>query len=119
MNIPPKYEDVVDKLDAALAREAALREDLEESDAVVTKLSTLLAGVAIALRGPELELHRHGYNGLPELISALQQRLTVAEQRAGELLIMLRMAWGSYHVSAEDCRRIDVALKPAAEGEGS
>jgi hypothetical protein len=28
MNIPPKYEDVVAHLDAALAREAALREDL-------------------------------------------------------------------------------------------
>lgn len=78
--------------DAALAREAVLREELEESDAVVTKLSTLLAGVAIALRGPELELHRHGYNGLPELISALQQRLTVAEQRAAELTASLQLA---------------------------
>lgn len=31
MNIPPKYEDVVEKLDAALGREAALREELDSA----------------------------------------------------------------------------------------
>lgn len=44
---------------------------------------------------------------------ALQQRLTAADERAGELLIMLRMAWVDTEVSAENCRRIDAALKPA------
>lgn len=54
MNIPPKYEDVVAKLDAALAREAALREELE------------LVRKAVP-------------NSTLELVS-LQQRLTVAEK---------------------------------------
>ena len=36
----------------------------EESDAVRDKLALLLAGVAIALKGPELPLHRHGYHDL-------------------------------------------------------
>lgn len=46
---------------------------------------------------------------------ALQQRLTAADERAGELLIMLRMAWVDTEVSAENCRRIDAALNPTAE----
>lgn len=44
---------------------------------------------------------------------ALQQRLTAADERASELLIMLRMAWVDTEVSADNCRRIDAALKPA------
>lgn len=65
---------------------------------------------------------------------ALQQRLTSADElndttkaelawqesnnaelrkRVAELLIMLRMAWVDTEVSAENCRRIDAALKPA------
>lgn len=92
MNIPPEYEDVVAKLDAALSREAALREELA------------------ALR-ESYEAMRDRKNSIVDL----QQRLTVAEKRASDLLIMLRMAWGSDDVSAEDCRRIDAELKPAAE----
>ena len=56
MNIPPKYEDVVAKLDAALGREAALRESLTDK--------------------------RDEYNKLGDKYDDLQQRLTVAEKRA-------------------------------------
>lgn len=69
---------------------------------------------------------------------AMQQRLTAADElndttkaelawqesdnaelrkRADELLVMLRMAWVDTEVSAENCRRIDAALK-LAEGGG-
>lgn len=41
----------------------------------------------------------------------LQQRLTAADERGAELLIMLRMAWVDTEVSGENCRRIDAALK--------
>lgn len=107
----------------AAEREAELREELEESDAVVTKLSTLLAGVAIALRGPELELHRHGYNGLPELISALQHRLTVAEQRLSQVEGACDLAMsaiddderGANFVKIIQAIKDKAALKPAAE----
>ncbi|WP_025856110.1 hypothetical protein [Pseudomonas sp. CHM02] len=46
---------------------------------------------------------------------ALQQLLTAADERASDLLIMLRMAWVDTHVTGEDCRRIDAALKPAED----
>ena len=54
MNIPPKYEDVVAELEAALGREAALREELE-----------------IATRHLDRMIEAH---------DDAQQRLTVAEQ---------------------------------------
>ena len=59
MSIPPKYEDVVAKLDAALGREADLREEL-------------------ATMRESYESMRDRKNSIVEL----QQRLTVAEQRA-------------------------------------
>lgn len=97
MNIPSKYEDVVAKLGAALGREAALLGKLDEWLAHSVKVS--------------------GEN------TALQKRLTVAEQREAELEGLLR------EVANLDPRgeflgwqldgKIDAALKPAAEGEGS
>lgn len=42
----------------------ALTAERDESDAVRDKLALLLAGVAIALKGPELPLHRHSYHDL-------------------------------------------------------
>ena len=108
MNIPLKYEDVVAKLDAALAREAALREELA------------------ALR-ESYEAMRDRKNSIVDL----QQRLTGAEQRVCELAGLLRdaasahgkmllsdppqEAW-KYHRISE---RIAAALKSFAEGEGS
>lgn len=92
MTTPPKYEDLVLKVAELERREAALLEEL----------ATL----------------RESYESMRDRknsIVYLQQRLTVAEKRASDLLIMLRMAWGSDDVSAEDCRRIDAELKPAAE----
>ena len=56
MNIPLKYEDVVAKLDAALGREAALREELRKWKEIAW---------------------RHSQDR-----DEIQQRLTVAEQRA-------------------------------------
>ncbi|MGN8278306.1 hypothetical protein [Pseudomonas sp. SMN5] len=46
---------------------------------------------------------------------ALQQRLTTADQRIDELLVMLRQAWGTDHISAEDCRRIEDAINQTTE----
>ena len=59
MSIPPKYEDVVANLDAAIGREAALREELAGAN---RRLGTCI-----------------------NQIEEQQQRLTVAEQRVGEL----------------------------------
>jgi hypothetical protein len=43
-----------------------LRDERDESDGVREILAKHLAGVAIALKGPELELHKHGYHDLEE-----------------------------------------------------
>ena len=100
MNIPPKYEDVVAKLDAALGREAALREEL-------------------ATLRESYESMRDRKNSIVDL----QQRLTVAEQ----LLHEVRDS-GDWHSSAlefihgegfEVLAKIEAALKPAEEVEGS
>ena len=95
MNIPPKYEDVVAKLDEALGREAAG--------------NNIIAG------------QRTSLDVCAQQINALQQRLTVAEKRGGELEGMLR-----HFALCADVRSVGAAamsfvaaLKPAEEGEGS
>jgi hypothetical protein len=42
----------------------------EEDEYLVDRLSHLLAEVAVALKGPELPLRRHGYQDLPRLATA-------------------------------------------------
>lgn len=105
MNIPPKHEDVVANLDAALGREDALREELYQ--AKKARDAEMLNGVRT------------------------QQRLTVAEQRAvkfeglllqtNELLYQIQGDPGAVPSSSVDAMRGEVftALKPCAEGEGS
>ena len=94
MNIPPKYEDVVAKLDAALGREAALRDELAK------------------------QVERS--NDFASKLTGAQQRLTVAEQLLRETSDYLD---GSTR-NAVWCdsilhKKMRAALKPAAEGEGS
>ena len=64
MNIPPKYEDVVAQLDAALGREAALREELE-----AYRSSSVFGSVKTWLDSESAKVCRE-----------VEQRLTVAEQ---------------------------------------
>lgn len=66
-------------------REAADR--TEEDAYVIDRMSKTLAGIAIAIRGPELPLHRHSFHDLPERaqVMALERdllRLQVAELQA-------------------------------------
>lgn len=86
MNIPPKYEDVVANLDAALGREAALRESLTDK--------------------------REEYNKLCDRYYALQHRLTVAEQRVQR---MVECSKGQDSVATGYLSDIIALLKPAAE----
>lgn len=67
MNIPPKYEDVVAQLEAALGREAALREEL-------ARYKSLFAQAQKAIDRLN-ELHH-------KRMCEIAKRLTVAEQRA-------------------------------------
>ena len=49
-----------------------LKAECEESAAVIDRLAKILAGVAVALKGEELPLHRHGYQDLAELVGILK-----------------------------------------------
>ena len=97
MTTPPKYEDLVLKVAELERCEAALRESLTDK--------------------------REEYNKLGDRYDDLQQRLTVAEQ----LLHEVRDS-GDWHSSAlefihgegfEVLAKIEAALKPAEEVEGS
>lgn len=108
MTIPPKYEDVVAKLDAAeviiqagehveshlenqidilridldsaMGREAALREELANKCEIIQEFRTSEE----ALRD-SLGRARHRRDDVIDELDTLQQRLTVAEQRCGYL----------------------------------
>lgn len=90
MNIPPKYEDVVAECNA-------LKEELVHMTA----------------------LRDTWYEQYQELKSSRQQRLAIAEQRAGELEELLRECQPALDKAGYSTWQIDEALKPAEEGEGS
>lgn len=147
MNIPPKYEDVVAQLEAALGREAALREELErfkrdaEQDTTIDERDhyhEIADSLALAISQHfRVEIGEHSSMNCPWGIAldvmngayvtdtdegrerdALQQRLAVAEQRAGELEGLLRDI-NDAPGGSQFKKHIDAALKPAEEGEGS
>lgn len=109
--------------DAAPAREVALQEELR----LAKRLQTTTDAIVIMVNGQRdhwIEKH-----------NALQQRLTVEDQREAELTGLLKLSLLAVDDVAESCedqadwatansmhalsKRITAALKPAAEGEGS
>lgn len=95
MTIPRKYEDVVAERDAALAREAALREEL----------ATIRAD-----RGAEKEMKAkaRGQRDVQTIrAGALQQRLAVAEQRVDCLEELLNDAASAMKMVSENSDDID------------
>lgn len=101
MDIPMKYEDVVAKLDAALGREAALREELARYKSLFGQAQKAIDRLN--------ELH-------PKRMGELAKRLTVAEQLLRETSDYLD---GSTR-NAVWCdsilhKKMKAALKPAAE----
>lgn len=147
MNISPKYEDVVAQLEterarvtdyiaqraqtelqlgAAMARESALREELEESEEESASLREVIRDIKnwreVSQSSTVLSSLLSRADEIAHKPGALQQRLTVAEHRAGELEAaareMLRIAGIANQGSNAYSRAIinlDAALKPAAE----
>lgn len=99
MNIQTKYEDVVANLDAALGREAALREELESIKASVDGYDSPEHAAQVA-------------DELGHQCNILQQRLTVAEQRVQR---MVECSKGQDSVATGYLSDILALLKPAAE----
>ncbi|UGQ44935.1 hypothetical protein [Massilia endophytica] len=56
---------------APVASKEAVSDEAEEDAYVIDRMGKLLAGVAVALKGPEAARHRHGYQDLPELAEKL------------------------------------------------
>lgn len=54
---------------------ARMEATADEDAHVITRLSSLLAGVAIALKGDELPLHRHSYHDLADVAGATKLEL--------------------------------------------
>ena len=150
MNIPPKYEDVVAqleterarvtdyiaqraqtelKLEAALGREAALREELDNHDCATLLINAWVDAhgkqipwdkaieiIAVATKMPDAEKTR--LLCLDDQYELLQQRLTVAEQRSGEMEGLLSRCAAFTHdlLNPISLRRdISAALKPAED----
>lgn len=121
MNIPPKYEDVVAELSAALDRESEMVARANQNKLMMDAACGEIATLKEELVGFEL----------------VQQRLTVAERRTDSLEALLYMSkelittmsrgglkpsdWCDSFKSevADRIEKIGAALKPAEEGEGS
>lgn len=104
MNIPPKYEDLVLKVAELERREAALREELARYKSLFGQAQKAIDRLNA--------LH-------PKRMGELAKRLTVAEQLLRETSEYLD---GSTR-NAVWCdsilhKKMEAALKPAAEGEG-
>lgn len=151
MNIPLKYEDVVAKLDAALAREAALLEELNQYEPASTGTASKRARWLINIQDAcKYGLPKHlvnrlnntakeiqnsikfgGTKRLRDENESLQQRLTVSEQRADDMVYALARIQGRAEMFIDDGMHMptpsieairDIAAKAAlkpAEGEGS
>lgn len=115
MTIPLKYEDVVANLDAALGREASLQKRLNDVVEEFIRYESSFEQVQKMIKNMEMIANKK--------LEALQQRLTVADQRADELEGLLREWRHGRGMTLLDCARLrnraDAELKPSAEGEGS
>lgn len=103
-------------MNAALARETALREELA---LIIASFDELAACVDFS----EARLDQTGDSPI-DCANQLQQRLTVAEQRAADLKKLLcdvinEAPTGFAALKVDLANRVNDALKPAAEGEGS
>ena len=61
-----------------------LESELEESDAIRDRCAHLLAETAVALKGPEKALHRHGWQDVPEVAAKQSAALKLASLALSE-----------------------------------
>ena len=83
----PNIVLIADK-DAVISQQSKrieeLTDGLEESDAIRDRCAHLLAETAVALKGPEKALHRHGWQDLPEVAAKQSAALKLASLALSE-----------------------------------
>ena len=79
----PNIVLIADK-DAVISQQSKrieeLTDGLEESDAIRDRCAHLLAETAVALKGPEKALHRHGWQDLPDVAAKQSAALKLARE---------------------------------------
>lgn len=68
-------------IEPAASAPASTNDEAEEDAYVIDRMGKLLAGVAVALKGPEAARHRHGYQDLPELAEKMALELALFRER--------------------------------------
>lgn len=91
-------------------RIAELESSLAESDAVRDRIAHLLAETAVALKGPEKALHRHGWHDLPQVAAAQSAALAKARDGLERLLNGYRDQKPPGYPASDSERQADEAI---------
>ena len=103
----PNIVLIADK-DAVISQQSKrieeLTDGLEESDAIRDRCAHLLAETAVALKGPEKALHRHGWQDLPEVAAKQSAALKLAREALGEVQDLISESHGVYglHLNGDE-----------------
>jgi len=81
-----------------------LEKEDEISDKTIKLCSTILAKIAITLKGEPMELARHGYHDLPELVSVLHLENELNKVQMEEMLTAMRRAVLALAFAAESSK---------------
>ena len=76
----------------------------EISDGTIKLCSTILAKIAITLKGEPMELARHGYHDLPELVAVLHLENELNKVQMEEMLTAMRSS-----ISTSICSRVIIS----------
>ena len=80
-----------------------LESDVDEEAHIRDRMAKLLAETAVALKGPEKALHRHGWQDLPDVAAKQSAALKLARDA-------LENHQGNYVLSKKECQPINEAL---------
>ena len=80
-----------------------LESDVDEEAHIRDRMAKLLAETAVALKGPEKALHRHGWQDLPDVAAKQSAALKLAREA-------LENHQGNYVLSKKECQPINEAL---------
>lgn len=86
------YENQKTEIESLKNRISELEKEDEISDGTIKLCSTILAKIAITLKGEPMELARHSYHDLPELVAVLHLENELNKVQMQEMLTAMRRA---------------------------